>query len=161
MNTVPEDTSTYSFKNASGCNRKAPSNPGDRTWKCRTKPKQAPVRQRRPHLSSRKKNVDYRNTIISFFCWISRPFLLIFLLAPSIRENHRTGVSWGFFTDCRTGYSIFMGYYGKQASSCNLYYSGPLADRAPLHPRLQEREKRKRPLRPFRSAIFLTGGTKK
>lgn len=38
---------------------------------------------------------------------------------------------------------------------------GPLADRAPLHPRLQEREKRKRPLRPFRSAIFLTGATKK
>ena len=43
----------------------------------------------------------------------------------------------------------------------SLYYFGPLADRAPLHPRLQEREKRKRPLRPFRSAIFLTGATKK
>ena len=56
---------------------------------------------------------------------------------------------------------IFMGYYGKPASSCSLYYFGPLADRAPLHPRLQEREKRKRPLRPFRSAIFLTGATKK
>ena len=66
-----------------------------------------------------------------------------------------------FFADCRTGYSIFMGYYGKPASFCSLYYFGPLADRAPLHPRLQEREKRKRPLRQFRSAIFLTGATKK
>ena len=95
-------------------------------------------------------------------------FLVFLLDIPSLladfspRAKHK-GESpyWRFMGLFLLTAELVMGYYGKPASSCSLYYFGPLADRAPLHPRLQEREKRKRPLRPFRSAIFLTGATKK
>lgn len=48
-------------------------------------------------FTSQKGNTLIPYLIFSYSYRISRLFFLIFLLAPSIRENHRTDVSWGFF----------------------------------------------------------------